>query len=228
MIGAVVFDVGETLIDETRHWGEWADWLGVPRLTFFAVLGAAIERGEHHRTVFEHFRPGLDLEVETRARQAAGWTYRFDPDDFYPDALPCLIALRGAGYRIGVAGNQPAAAEAALQAAGVPADFIASSASWGVEKPSPAFFAQMARAAGVPPAQVAYVGDRFDNDILPALNVGMTAIFIRRGPWGYIQAVKPTDRRPPAVIRSLDELPEALAAIASRDESPVDFPATLL
>src|SRR5439155_14968561 len=31
---AVVFDVGETLVDETRHWGEWADRAGVPRLTF--------------------------------------------------------------------------------------------------------------------------------------------------------------------------------------------------
>ncbi len=36
---AVVFDVGETLVDETRYWDEWADWLGVPRFTFFAVLG---------------------------------------------------------------------------------------------------------------------------------------------------------------------------------------------
>ena len=26
---AVVFDVGETLIDETREYGMWADWLGV-------------------------------------------------------------------------------------------------------------------------------------------------------------------------------------------------------
>src|SRR5277367_627795 len=25
-IRAVCFDVGETLIDETRHWGEWADF----------------------------------------------------------------------------------------------------------------------------------------------------------------------------------------------------------
>ncbi len=31
MIHAVVFDVGETLIDETRAWGVWADHLGIPR-----------------------------------------------------------------------------------------------------------------------------------------------------------------------------------------------------
>ncbi|MDQ2860070.1 MAG: HAD family hydrolase [Pseudomonadota bacterium] len=212
MIRAVVFDVGETFIDETRHWGEWADWLGVPRLTFFAVLGATIERGEHHRAVFDHFRSGFDIDAETQARQAAGWIYGFEPKDFYPDAVPCLRRLRVAGYRIGVAGNQPQEAEAALRAAGVAADFIASSASWGVEKPSAAFFDRVAEAAWIQPVQIAYVGDRLDNDILPALHAGMTAIHIRRGPWGYIHSAEPTAGRPSAVIHSLDELPEALVA----------------
>ena len=38
----VAFDVGETLIDETRQWSEWADWLHVPRFTFMATLGVLI------------------------------------------------------------------------------------------------------------------------------------------------------------------------------------------
>src|SRR5439155_9454391 len=42
MIEAVVFDVGETLVNETREYGAWADWLGVPRHTFSSVFGAAI------------------------------------------------------------------------------------------------------------------------------------------------------------------------------------------
>ena len=49
----VCLDVGETLIDETRVWSIWADVLGVPRLTFMAALGAAVERGGDHREVFE-------------------------------------------------------------------------------------------------------------------------------------------------------------------------------
>ena len=48
-IRAVVFDVGETLVDETRAWSDWADWLGIPRLTLFAVLGAVIAHGQDHR-----------------------------------------------------------------------------------------------------------------------------------------------------------------------------------
>ena len=61
-VRAVFLDVGETLVDETRVWESWADWLGVPRFTFLAALGGIIERGEHHLQVFELFRPGFDLD----------------------------------------------------------------------------------------------------------------------------------------------------------------------
>ncbi len=57
-ISAVVFDVGEVLIDETTEYGNWADWLGVPRHTSSAMFGAVIARGGDYRQVFEHFRPG--------------------------------------------------------------------------------------------------------------------------------------------------------------------------
>jgi FMN phosphatase YigB (HAD superfamily) len=157
-IKCVVFDVGETLVDETRHWGDWADWLGVPRFTFSAAFGAVVDRGWHHRRVFELVRPGLDLALEQERRAAAGWRYTLEPGDFYPDALPCLGALRAAGFRIGIAGNQPEAVETSLAALGVPSDFIASSARWGVEKPDPAFFAKAVEAAGAPAHAIAYVG----------------------------------------------------------------------
>jgi len=157
----------------------------------FAALGAVIERGEHHRRVFELLRPGLDLAREQAARTAAGQVDLFDRSDFYPDALTCLATLKRQGYRIGLAGNQPAAAEAALRAMALPVDYLASSASWGVEKPAPDFFARVVALAGVEPGEIAYVGDRVDNDVVPAARAGMLAVFLRRGPWGYIQADRP-------------------------------------
>ena len=209
-VRAVVFDVGETLVDETRHWGEWADWLGVTRFSMFAAMGAVIERRGHHRRVFEIVAPGVDIAAEAGKRRAAGWRYRFEPGDFYPDALPCLAALKAAGYRIGLAGNQPEEAEAALAEAKVPTDFIASSARWGVEKPSRAFFDKVVETAGVPAAEITYVGDRLDNDVLPAADAGMTAVFIRRGPWGFIQTTWPEAARASIRIESLAELPGRL------------------
>jgi HAD superfamily hydrolase (TIGR01549 family) len=212
-IRTVVFDVGETLVDETRHWSEWADWLGVTRLTFCAAFGVVIERDWHHRRVFDLVRPGFDYAAEHARREAAGWRYTLEPSDFYPDALPCLVALRREGCRVGVAGNQPEAAEAALAAVGVSADFIASSTRWGVEKPDPAFFAKVAEAAGASPAAIAYVGDRLDNDVLPAKAAGMLGVFIRRGPWGLVHAGRPEAASADITIDGLAQLPERLRAL---------------
>jgi HAD superfamily hydrolase (TIGR01549 family) len=213
-VRAVVFDVGETLVDETRHWGDWADWLGVTRFGFFAAFGAVVERGWHHRRVFELVRPGIDLAAEQARRAAAGWRYTLEPSDFYPDALPCLRALLAAGFKVGIAGNQPEAAETSLAALGAPADFVASSARWGVEKPDPGFFAKVVEAAGAPVDAIAYVGDRLDNDVLPAKAAGMTAVFIRRGPWGLIHAASPDAARADLRIETLEALPSLLTRLS--------------
>jgi FMN phosphatase YigB (HAD superfamily) len=85
-------------------------------------------------------------------------------------------------------------------------DFVSSSERWGVEKPSPEFFARVVEATGRPAGEVAYIGDLVHNDIVPALAAGLVAVHIRRGPWGYLQEPPPEALR----IRSLAELPEAL------------------
>jgi HAD superfamily hydrolase (TIGR01549 family) len=211
---AVVFDVGETLVDETRAWSAWADWLGIPRLTFLAVCGAVIASGNpDHREPFRIFRPDLDLGEELRKREAAGVGDRITADDLYPDAVDCLRQVHAAGYRVGVVGNQPARAEAALSALGLPIDLVASSDSWGVEKPDPRFFERIAIELGLPIAEIAYVGDRLDNDVRPAAAAGMQAIFLRRGPWAWIQA--PVDDPPEAAltVNGLAELPESLGRL---------------
>jgi HAD superfamily hydrolase (TIGR01549 family) len=215
-IQAVVFDVGETLVDETHAWGEWADWLGVPRLTLFAVLGAVVERGEDHRRAFEIVSPGIDLHAEVVRQHAAGREYRLGPDDLYPDALPALHALQEAGYRLGAAANQPIETEQMVAALGVELDLIASSDRWGLAKPDPAFFARIVADLGLPAEAIAYVGDRLDNDIRPAAAAGMHAIFIRRGPWGFIQSKGAAPPEASASIDSLLELPEVLAGLAER------------
>jgi len=209
-IRAVVFDVGETLVDEIRIWSRWADWLSVPYLTFFAILGSVIERDEHHHRVFGLVRPDIDLDQARAAMIAAGAGDDFGPDDLYPDVRACLDSLRADGYRLGIAGNQSVESEAWLQALGLPVDLIASSAGWGVRKPAPAFFSRVAQEIGALPAEVAYVGDRLDTDALAAAAAGMVGIFLRRGPWGHIHARRVAAGQAHLRIDSLAELPAAL------------------
>src|SRR5215207_356327 len=111
---AAFFDVGETIVDESREYGTWADWLGVPRHTFAAVFGAVIARGGDYRETFQHFRPGFDLAVERERRADAGQPESFTEPDLYEDARPCLARLREMGLKVGLAGNQTARAEAIL------------------------------------------------------------------------------------------------------------------
>jgi len=109
-----------------------------------------------------------------------------------------------------MAGNQSARLEAWARSAGLPVDVIGSSASWGVRKPSPAFFERLVGEAGFEPAEVAYVGDRVDNDVEPAAAAGLVAVWVRRGPWGLLQR---GTHRATLTIDSLAELPAALTAI---------------
>ncbi len=190
-VSVVVFDVGETLIDETGMWERAADVAGVPRFTLMGVLGGLAARGEHHDRVWSI------LGVE---HPAATW----GPEDWYPDALPAIAALRAEGSTVWAAGNTPLETEELLRPH---VDHVGSAARWDVWKPAPEFFARLIEETGVAPARIAYVGDRVDNDVLPALAAGLVAVHIRRGPWGLLHET-------PAGaigIRSLAELTEVLA-----------------
>ena len=200
-----VFDVGETLVDESRHWLRVAAELGVPAFTFLGVFGEVIAAGLDHREVFVRFgttAAAFHAEVDARNDPADGLL----PADLYPDALPTLQGLVSAGHVVALAGNQPLRAERVLSEFGLPVSFIASSAEWGVAKPSPEFFAKVIASAAVPSTEIAYIGDRLDNDVLPAKAAGLTAILIRRGPWGHLHARRPDASMADRVIDSLTEL----------------------
>jgi HAD superfamily hydrolase (TIGR01549 family) len=215
-VQVVFFDFGFTLWNEERAWTEWAQWLGVSTLDFFTVLGSVIERGKHHHRAFELFRPGIDLAREREWRRKAGQGDEFRPEELYSDVMPCLEKLHAAGYRIGVAGNHFADFAQTLRKMNAPIDFIGSSEEWGVEKPSAEFFVRIAEVAGVKPREIAYVGDRVDNDVLPAKAAGMVSVFLRRGPWGLIHAQRRVVAQADMRIDSLAELLEALAEWSAR------------
>ncbi len=54
----------------------------------------------------------------------------------------------------------------------LPTEFAAASEEWRTEKPSAEFFQRVADQAGVSAPGIAYVGDRLDNDIVPAAAAG--------------------------------------------------------
>jgi FMN phosphatase YigB (HAD superfamily) len=158
-VTVVVFDVGETLVDEAATYVRW---------------------------------------------EAEGLTVAppFEDRDLHSDALPCIASLRDRRLRLGAAGNMRAVHEDFLRPH---VDFVGSSERWGVEKPDGGFFVHVVEEAGASPEEIAYVGDRVDNDVLPVLAAGLVAVHVRRGAHAHVE---PPDGV--VSIRSLAELPEAL------------------
>jgi len=199
---AIFFDVGETLVDETRWWGEHAAHIGISPVVLAAALGVTIERGEDHRAVWGylgHLVPTGDDEVGYHA------------SDLYPDARSCLAELRADGYFVAVAGNQGASLERDLRSFGLDVDLVTSSVGLGVRKPAPEFFERLVGLATFGAGECAYVGDRVDFDVRPAKAAGLVAIHLRRGPWGRLQrGSEEADMR----VESLAELPTALRSLA--------------
>ncbi|MFJ8034656.1 HAD family hydrolase [Streptomyces sp. NPDC096032] len=191
MIDTVVLDVGETITRDDRYWASWADWLGVSRHTLSALVGAVVAQGMDNAEAVRLLRPGIDIAAEYRAREAVGRGEHLDETDLYDDVRPALGALRRAGVRVVIAGNQTVRAGELLRALGLPADLVVTSGEWGVAKPQPEFFQRVIDVAEAPAGRTLYVGDHPANDSIPAKAAGLRTAHLRRGPWGNLWADAP-------------------------------------
>ncbi|MFE1957709.1 HAD family hydrolase [Streptomyces sp. MnatMP-M17] len=210
----IVFDVGETLVRDDRYWASWADWLGIPRHTISALVGAATVQNKDNADALRLIKPGMDIGEANRAREAAGRGEHLDESDLYPDVRPALAGLQALGIRVVLAGNQTVKAGDLLRRLDLPADLVATSAEWGVAKPAPEFFGHVIEAARAAPDRTVYVGDHPAYDLFPAQRAGLRTAHLRRGPWGYLWAddpevVEAADWR----IDSLTQLTSIAAAI---------------
>ena len=115
-----MFDVGETLVDETPTWEAVADAAGVMQFTFMAALGGLIAAGRSHRESFDPF--GVSEPATLPA---------LEPDDVYPMRVPALSpsarSVSGRDRRQRARSRCPVE-----RVIGVELDFVATSAAWGV------------------------------------------------------------------------------------------------
>ncbi|MEU6371254.1 HAD family hydrolase [Streptomyces sp. NPDC046931] len=191
MIETIVFDIGETITRDDRYWQGWADWLGIPRHTLSALVGAVVAQGRDNADAVRLARPGIDIVAEYQAREAAGRGEHLDEGDLYDDVRPALSALREVGVRVVIAGNQTSRAGELLRDLQLPVDLIVTSGDWGVAKPQPEFFQRVLEVALAAADATLYVGDHPANDVFPAKAAGLRVAHIRRGPWGHLWADDP-------------------------------------
>ena len=124
-----------------------------------------------------------------------------------------MTRLKHDGYILATAGNQSANVEGEMSGLELPVVLNATSAGWGLSKPDPAFFGRIASELDLEPNEILYIGDRLDNDYFPAESVGMHAVFLRRGPWGYLHSTWPEMKDVKHQITDLGQIPALITEI---------------
>ena len=84
-------------------------------------------------------------------------------------------------------------------------DLVVSSAELGIAKPSSAIFTLALEKAYCPAQQAVMIGDRIDNDIIPAKALGMTTIWLKQGFSAYYQPQR-LEEKPDFTIENLSSL----------------------
>ncbi len=156
--------------------------------------------------------PGSDATVEkVQERFDAAWSSSWRSPRLFPDALPFLRGLRARGFRLYLATGDHAPQKAAhlLRLAGEPLLLGAFDPdSLGHEKGSRGYVLRALELAGAPdPQSVWVVGDSLRNDMAPALQEGLRALWVNRNG----APLRPQDPAPTYAVRDLQE---ALAIIS--------------
>ncbi|MFF4400703.1 HAD family hydrolase [Streptomyces sp. NPDC001480] len=240
-IRAVVWDVDDTLFDYTT-----ADRTGMRDhlaaeglLVGYASPEEAVVRWrEITERQWARFAAGeLSFEAQRRERvraflgqeltdaEADAWFRRYVAHyeaawALFPDVLPALDAL-AASHRHAVLSNSSIhVQERKLRTLGVRDRFeaVLCAAELGVSKPEARAFLAACEALGLPPHEVAYVGDHPEIDGRGAAEAGLRSVWIdRAGAWAGGDGPAGRHR-----IESLAELP-ALLAPDSRFGAPSTF-----
>lgn len=171
----IFFDVGSTLVDETEAYDHRArEMIAGTDITFSAFDSKRIELAKQgfdgNSEAINHF--GLEKTP-----------WHWEDENPFEDAAETLEALKERGYHLGIIANQVQGTAQRLDAWGLLKyfDVVAASAELGVAKPDPLIFEKALELAGCQPYDSVMVGDRLDNDIHPAKELGMRTVWIRKG-----------------------------------------------
>lgn len=130
----------------------------------------------------------------------------------YPSAKPLLKHLHR-HYKLGVIANQSEGTQQRLRGWNLAQyfDVVVSSAEEGLAKPDPRMFHLALERANCKPEQAIMVGDRLDNDIVPAKKLGMKTIWVRQG-WGGVPEPATDEEMPDERVNNLEELRQLLCS----------------
>jgi HAD superfamily hydrolase (TIGR01549 family) len=209
----IFFDIGETLVDESKPIRDVMEqFIQAANPLGYTLHLQEVEQTmlHYHSQLCEHpMREVMGKLVPSekdRAEIRHSMKYKKDLEEPFPEAGEVLKQLTGL-YQLGIIANQNAGTVERLKRYGLLEYFslVCSSAEEGLIKPDPRFFELALERAKCDPQHAVMIGDRLDNDIIPAKRLGMQTIWIKQG---FAREQKNNDplTAPDAVINRLGEL----------------------
>ncbi|MCY3777121.1 MAG: HAD family hydrolase [Candidatus Aminicenantes bacterium] len=229
MISLLLFDVGDTILDTPGH----QEALQEAHRAALARFGFELSAGEYqqldhdkmrqfvpspmHAITWHYARPDVrlfnEITREVRSHYPEIWALGFR---LHPGIAAVLEQL-AKEYSLALAGNAPARITENLDELGVLRWFRHRevSGSLGIKKPDEGFFRTILDRAGCSPSEAIMIGDRLDNDIIPAKRLGLRTVWFRQGRYAALEPRVP-DELPDATVTDLESLPSAIRSIAGK------------
>ena len=171
----VFFDIGSTLVDEEEAYKH--------RIRDM-IEGTSVTLDQFWDKRIQYAKEGFNGDQKAIEQFGLSKTPWHSEDEVpFGDCEETLRTLCDRGYQLGIIANQKPGAKNRLDAWELGRYFsvIASSAEIGISKPKKEIFTRALAMADCKPENAVMVGDRLDNDIRPAKELGMKTIRIRKG-----------------------------------------------
>ena len=190
----IFFDIGSTLVDESiAYQNRIKKTIAGSNVTYSEFMDRLVQLEGDFKSVCASL--GL---------KSASWNS--DDEVIYLEAEDCLRVLNKR-YKIGIIANQNPGSRERLERIGLLKyiDLVIASAEEGVAKPDLRIFQLALDRANCKPEEAIMVGDRIDNDIIPANKIGMTTVWIKQG-FGRYAELKEIEEHPDYTINNLNDL----------------------
>ena len=196
------FDVGSTLVDEhIAYEHRFRDIADFANVEYTQVYNQAIE-------LYKQNKKG-DLELAKQLGVQLPKWYNED-EILYQDTAKSLEML-SSKFKIGIIANQELGTKERLEKYGILQyiDLVVASAEEGVAKPDRRIFEIALQRSDCKPSQAVMIGDRIDNDIVPAKLLGMHTIWVKQG-FGQYWNVQGEDEKPDYIVNHIKEICDIL------------------
>lgn len=192
------FDVGSTLVDEHMAYEHrLRDIAYFANVTYEQIYNDAI-------ALYKDNKKG-DLELAKQLNVKIPKWY-IEDEILYKDSSTCLEIL-SAKYKIGIIANQSLGTKERLEQHGILQyiNLVIASAEEGFSKPDSRIFQIALDRSGCEPQKAIMIGDRIDNDIVPAKLLGMRTIWVKQG-FGQYWNISSQEEKADYVVYNIKEI----------------------